>query len=86
MKATSADHLFAANLKAILDGRGITTTQLARAVGVTQPAIHRWVAHKGSPRLSTISKLSNFFDIDPVQFFKPIKSRPVKSRQIRKSA
>jgi transcriptional regulator with XRE-family HTH domain len=81
MKSPSADRLFSANLKSLLDNRGITTSQLAQSTGLTQPAVHRWLSNKGSPRLSTITKISSYFKIEPQQFFKP-----VKGRQTRKSA
>lgn len=57
--------LIASRLKRLMQNRGnISVTQLARAINVPQPTLHRLLAGETcDPRASTLSALADFFDV-----------------------
>ena len=59
----------------IMDDNNLSQFSLARTLGVSQSQISNWLNEKFSPSLSSVVKLCNHFDIDPVELFKQKKSQ-----------
>ena len=53
--------MFGNNIKELRKEKGLTQTQLAQAVGVTQGAIYFWEKEINEPTVGYILKLAEFF-------------------------
>lgn len=51
------------NIRKLREARGLTQEELARAVGVTRPAVTQWESGWSKPRMGTIEKLATYFGI-----------------------
>lgn len=67
-------------LRVLKEARGLTNTDLAEAVGVTQPSVSRWLTGKAYPRQDQISLLSELFNVSVAHLVGQQKSQvnPVK--------
>lgn len=66
-------------LRILRETRGLTQTQVADAVGVTQSAIGAFERGDRTPRPSVVDKLADFFDVDYDGFFTQDDSTPAAS-------
>lgn len=55
--------MFGNNIKELRKEKGLTQTQLAQAVGVTQGAIYFWEKEINEPTVGYILKLAEFFQV-----------------------
>lgn len=53
---------FGENLKELREKAGISQSELAEAIGISQPAIWQLEAGETNPRLITVKALANYFD------------------------
>lgn len=56
--------IFADNLKYFLDLNDMTQAELARALGVSEAAIHSWITAEKSPRMKNVEKMLDIFQIE----------------------
>lgn len=56
--------IFADNLKYFLDLNDMTQAELARALGVSETAIHSWITAEKSPRMNNVDKMVDIFQIE----------------------
>lgn len=59
---------FAENLRLELRMQDITQTQLARAIGLQQPTVQRWIApraDRNEPSLETLRLICKYLDVTP---------------------
>ena len=52
------------NIKRLCDERGITGSQLAEDLGVSQTTQSAWVTGKSYPRSTMIDKMAKYFNVD----------------------
>ena len=64
-------------LKEILTDKGVTGKELAKMVGVSQPAISEFVNNKSIPRKKILLNIANALDVDLRELF--ISTKPQKS-------
>lgn len=53
----------AANMRRLLDERGMTGVSLAEQIGVDHTVVSRWLNCKASPRLKNIEKMAKVFGV-----------------------
>ncbi|MBE5751350.1 MAG: helix-turn-helix transcriptional regulator [Clostridia bacterium] len=58
----SLDEIISKNLKEEIEQSGKTKTEIARAIGVSNPTISQYLSGKIQPSLSTLSKLCTFLN------------------------
>lgn len=51
------------NIKRLREQRGLTQEELAKAVGMSRPAVTQWETGWSQPRMGTIEKLAAFFGV-----------------------
>lgn len=61
------DSLIADRLRSLKEERGITNLDLARALGVTQPTVSRWVSGKIIPPRDQLEAIAGYFSV-PVAY------------------
>lgn len=71
MKSNAAHKLFVANLKDLLGE--MSAAELADRLGVSRPAVSRWLKNKGSPRLNQVSEVAKVFGVTVARMFAPVK-------------
>lgn len=54
-------------IKRLREERGLTQEELAKALGVTRPAVTQWETGWSQPRMGTIEKLSQFFGVSKAE-------------------
>jgi lambda repressor-like predicted transcriptional regulator len=64
-----SEALFAANVQAAMIERGITQEELARAAGVTQPAISNMLNRRCRPQSRTIAKIAEALGKQPADLW-----------------
>ena len=57
MSEQDFNKIFARNLNAMLDRRGLTQVDIANALGVTESSVSLWCNGKNTPRMSKVDKL-----------------------------
>lgn len=57
MSEQEFNKIFARNLNAMLDRRGLTQVDIANALGVTESSVSLWCNGKNTPRMSKVDKL-----------------------------
>jgi len=55
--------LMAANIKRLLDKRGITGKDLADAIGVPPTTLYSWTQAQAYPRIDKIEMMANYFGV-----------------------
>lgn len=58
----SLDEIISKNLKQEIEQSGKTKTEIARAIGVSNPTISQYLSGRIQPSLATLSKLCNFLN------------------------
>lgn len=53
------EYEFAKSLKHLLSERGVSYSELARRIGVSDSAVSRWINRKGMPGAAVIAKIAN---------------------------
>lgn len=61
---------FADRVRELMDERGMTQTQLAKAVGVGQPAVSNMLNRQCRPQASTIESIARALGVDPSDIWK----------------
>lgn len=56
--------IIADNLKYFLDLNDMTQADLARALGVSEAAVHSWLTAEKSPRMKNVEKMLDIFRIE----------------------
>ena len=51
------------NLRELLQEKGICQTQLAREVQISQSAISNWLSEKKEPRIESLWRLADYFNV-----------------------
>ena len=58
----SLDEIISSNLKQEIERSGKSKTEIARAIGVSNPTISQYLSGRIQPTLATLSKLCNFLN------------------------
>ena len=58
----SLDEIISFNLKQEIERSGKSKTEIARAIGVSNPTISQYLSGRIQPTLATLSKLCNFLN------------------------
>ena len=58
----SLDEIISKNLKQEIEQSGKKKTEIARAIGVSNPTISQYLSGRIQPSLATLSKLCNFLN------------------------
>ena len=58
----SLDEIISENLRQEIENSGKTKTEIARAIGVSNPTISQYLSGRIQPTLATLSKLCNFIN------------------------
>ena len=56
------DEIISKNLKEEIEQSGKTHTEIAKAIGVSNPTVSQYLSGRIQPSLSTLSKLCNFLN------------------------
>lgn len=56
---------FSANLKRIMEDRGLTQTELAKLTGITQSSISDWLNNKYEPKQNKIFQIASALNVSP---------------------
>jgi transcriptional regulator with XRE-family HTH domain len=67
----TADERVRENLRAILEKRHKSMDRVGLDSGISKSTISRILAGKISPRIATLQRLADHFDIDASEFLKP---------------
>lgn len=59
---SSLDQLISENIKNEIETSGKTKTEIARAIGVSNPTITQYCTGRIQPTLATLSRLCNYLD------------------------
>lgn len=70
------------NIKELRKEKGLTQTELAREIGVTQGAIYFWEKEVNEPTAGFLVRLAKFFEIsvDELLSFEPSRSEEIPSK------
>ena len=63
-------------IKELLNSQGLTMTNLAEKIGVTQANISLLLSGKSSPRVDTLEKIASALGVELWQLFTPTTARP----------
>ena len=58
----SLDEIISFNLKQEIERSGKSKTEIARAIGVSNPTVSQYLSGRIQPTLATLSKLCNFLN------------------------
>ena len=58
----SLDAIITENLKREIETSGKSKSEIARAIGVSNPTVSQYLSGRAQPTLATLSRLCNFFD------------------------
>ncbi len=58
----SLDEIISKNLKQEIEQSGKTKTEIARAIGVSNPTVSQYLSGRIQPSLATLSKLCSFLN------------------------
>ena len=58
----SLDEIISSNLKQEIERSGKSKTEIARAIGVSNPTVSQYLSGRIQPTLATLSKLCNFLN------------------------
>ena len=58
----SLDEIISSNIKQEIERSGKSKTEIARAIGVSNPTISQYLSGRIQPTLATLSKLCNFLN------------------------
>lgn len=64
MPESEVRRIFVKNLNAIMERRGITQTDLSRALDVSASTAHDWCTGKKIPRIDKIQKIAEFLHVE----------------------
>lgn len=72
---------FAEQLRQLLQKRGLTQAELARAAGVSKDAISTYMTHRSLPSEGSLTKIARVLRVDP-DLLLPLSSEPASSTPI----
>lgn len=58
----SLDAIITENLKREIETSGKSKSEIARAIGVSNPTVSQYLSGRAQPTLATLSRLCNFLD------------------------
>ncbi len=58
----SLDAIITENLKREIETSGKSKSEIARAIGVSNPTVSKYLSGRAQPTLATLSRLCNFID------------------------
>ena len=58
----SLDEIISFNLKQEIENSGKSKTEIARAIGVSNPTVSQYLSGRIQPSLATLSKICNFLN------------------------
>lgn len=64
MPESEVRRIFVQNLNALMERRGVTQTDLCRALNVSPSTAHDWCAGRKIPRIDKIQKIADFLRVD----------------------
>ena len=59
---SNLDEIISKNIKQEIEQSGKTKTEIARAIGVSNPTVSQYLSGRIQPTLATLSKLCTFLD------------------------
>lgn len=68
---------FKTKIKRLRESRGMTQDDLAKALGVTRPAVSQWESGWSHPRMGTIEKIAGYFGVTPAELISGSDSKEV---------
>lgn len=66
---SESQELFVANLKKLLNDKGISQVELSKLLKVSESTVGKWLLKKSNPRMPMIEKLCDIFQINSSYFF-----------------
>lgn len=63
MKKETVQNTISENIKKLILEKGVTQTELAKALGVNESTVGKWLLGKAIPRMNTIEKLADYFNV-----------------------
>ena len=63
------DEIISKNIKQEIEQSGKTKTEIARAIGVSNPTVSQYLSGRIQPTLATLSKLCTFLDCSADDIF-----------------
>lgn len=70
--------LFSRRLGALIDSRDLQQKELADAIGVNESSVGKWLLRKAMPRMGTIQKLADYFEVPKSYFLEEGRKDPVR--------
>lgn len=70
--------LFSRRLGALIDSRYLQQKELADAIGVNESSVGKWLLRKAMPRMGTIQKLADYFEVPKSYFLEEGKKEVVR--------
>ena len=70
--------LFSRRLGALIDSRDLQQKELADAIGVNESSVGKWLLRKAMPRMGTIQKLADYFEVPKSYFLEEGKKEVVR--------
>lgn len=76
------------NIKRLRESKGLTQEELAKALGMSRPAVTQWETGWSQPRMGTIEKLAEFFGVSKADIIDDsqaasLRSSPLSRRPVR---
>lgn len=65
------------NVKRLREARDMTQDELAKAIGVTRPAVTQWESGWSKPRMGTVEKIADFFGVSVMEIIEGPDTIPV---------
>lgn len=66
----------AKNIKRLREAHDMTQEELAKAIGMSRPAVTQWETGWSQPRMGTIEKLADFFNVSKLEIIGDEDDRP----------
>lgn len=57
------NNLFPKRLRSLMSAKNITQVELSKAISVNQSTVCSWLSGKKSPKISTLYKIADFFNV-----------------------
>ena len=67
------------NVKRLREARDMTQDELAKAIGVTRPAVTQWESGWSKPRMGTVEKIADFFGVSVMEIIEGPDTIPVRA-------
>lgn len=63
MTRNEALNVIGNNIKRLLDNHGATQRDLAKAIGVHESAVGKWILGENGPKMGSVQKMADYFNV-----------------------